>query len=312
MKVIIYISLFLFLTSFLSCRDSSFDVVSNHTEVYDDESNTVEILYSEESEADETPQYNAESGPTVTKISALGGLKVGSAQGLDDCNKYKYSNNRFIVDAIGKIITVQLNRPDMVRSIINASNFFADQVIIENLIQSDSTNIRFTIRAAVDTLQTKTVDVSILSGISLGSIGFPSIKFKLKCVGQLQDENEQKHLYGTSKWNELYWAKRLGKTVSAQTPIAITDSYIPQLADVLVWSDSHTGIIITEPTSVLRNRPRSEGGAQYRQNRFYLSEMNSRCKSEKTIKYIWHKSYDENTLKGANKARGAAKFYYRY
>jgi hypothetical protein len=76
-----------------------------------------------------------------------------------------------------------------------------------------------------------------------------------------------------------------------------------------LWADGHTGTIITVPSSIIR----TSAGQTYRQNRFWLSEMNSRCKGEKTVKFIWMKSFDlETTLRGANKTRGPAKFFYRY
>ena len=309
-RIIIY-ALF-FIVPFIGCDKSP---LSEDTQYFDDET-VIEITEpTDTTDEIETPQYLAESGPTVTRISSVECLRVGTSQGLDDCGRYKYPNY-YRINTSPRVVTVILNRPDTVRSIVDASNSFGDAVVISDLQQVGPTTLRFNISASKDTLQTKTVQIGIVSGIPLGKSNpqsvYPTMKFKMKCVGELTDELGFKHLYGTSKWMELYQARLNNRTITTPTPIRITENYIPQFGDVLLWSDGHTGTITTQPTSILRNRPRAQGGAQYRQNRFYLSEMNSRCKGEKTIKFVWHKSYDQTTLKSAQATRGYAQFYYRY
>lgn len=280
------------------------------SEIYNDEANTFETNEIDTDTLD-TPQYIGDSGPTVTKIVSITGPSVGTSQGLDDCGKFKYPKH-YIVSSEPAVFTVILSRPDTVRSVIDASNSFGDAVEVVNFDQVGPTNLRITLRASKDTLQTKTVQLGIISGISLGTIGFPSMKFKLKCVGSLKDQNGISHLYGTNKWMELYHARLNNRTLSTPTPTVINADYVPAFGDVLLWTDGHTGTIVTQPTSVIRKKPKALGGEEYRQNRFWVSEMNSRCKGEKTVKYIWMKSYDLNTLKSANKDRGRATFYYRY
>lgn len=313
----------LFLASFLGCEKSSFDGnfskkiegVSSE-EIYDDEANTFEINEPvDTSEEIDTPQYISDSGPTVTRISSIECQRVGTAQGLDDCNKYKYPNY-YNVNTSPKVVTVILSRPDTPRAIVAGVHGNNNDFIVDDFEQLGPKTLRFTLAASRDTIQTKTLYIGITSGIPLSRANpnsvYPTMTFKMKCVGELPDENGIKRLYGTNKWYELYWARFFNKTVTAKTPITITENYVPQLGDVLVWEDGHTGTITKFHSSILRNRPRSQGGAEYRQNRFYLSEMNSRCKGEKTVKFIWHKSYDQTTLKSAQASRGFARFYYRY
>lgn len=315
MKYCFFILLSLILFSVCSCeKDFTVAEISkkiegvSDEEYYDDEANTIETNDTIEEEND-LPIYNAETGPKVTKIISVQSSRVGSQQGQDDCNKYKYPDY-YIVSTTPRVVTVTLDRPDTVRAIIDGSNSFGDAINISDL-QTNGAIVRFTIAASKDTLQTKTFQFGLISGIPLGNIGYPAMKFKMKCVGELK-ANGLGSLYGTNRWMELYHARLNNRTVSTPSPVLITESYLPQFGDVLKWADGHTGTISTVPTSVLRNKPKSLGGGEYRQNRFYLSEMNSRCKGEKTIKFIWHKSFDPNTLKGANKSRGYATRYYRY
>lgn len=263
-------------------------------EFYDDERDTLGF----------DTDYKADAN--VTLITSVTGAKAIGTQGVElDCPKFKYYG-RYIATKEGNWFDVTLNRDDSIRNLLN----IGDGLIYDSLYQIDGKHLKLRIRAETDTLQTKTSRLTMYSKKAWSNGVFPAINYKMKFVGKIKE-----HLYGTNRWMEQYWRTYMHTTAVTTGPVPtdIDQTYEVHPGDILVWSDGHTGTVMPGPfvpTSYIVEATKTL--PRYRVNRFWISEMNSRCKGEKTIKMVWMKSYKiPQTLKGANKARGNPISYYR-
>ena len=269
------------------------DEIDSVFEFYDDERDTLGF--------DET-DYNANAN--VTTITSILGAKALGSDGIElDCPGYKYYG-RYIASNEGNWFDITLNRDDSIRNVAN----YGDGIIFDSLYQIDGKHLKCRIRAEKDTLQTKTSAITLFSKKPWANGTFPSIRRKMKFVGKIGE-----HLYGTNNWMTDYWRFFNGTQHSELSALQTIDpSYIAQIGDILVWADGHTGTIMPIHFIPSRIVAATKTVPAYRENRFWLSEMNSRCKGEKTVKAIRMKSYKiPQTLLSANKSHGTPTQYYR-
>ena len=288
------------------------DEIDSTYEFYDEERDTLTDDF-------DAPPYQSEI--TVTKITAINPVDSSKAigdKGIEfnlNCPSYKYYG-RYITSRQGKWYTATLSRPDSVKlptyQEVDSSGIYWD-----SLVQIDPTHVRVHAFAIQDTMQTKTSGLSLQSQYEYKYTGTDGIvrmvkyfiRYKMKFVGELDGQ-----LYGNNRWMERYWRHYM-KTENATFPTGselIDQTYIVQAGDIFTWFDGHTGTVMPYPTPQSYIVEATKKLPRYRVNRFWISEMNSRCKGEKTIKMIWMKSYKpSNTLRGANKLRGSPSHYHR-
>lgn len=271
------------------------DEIDSVFEFNDDERDTISL---------DNTDYNADAN--VTLITSVTGQKAIGQQGIETnlgCDKYKYYG-RYIVTKQGGWFDITLNRDDSIKNVAN----FGDGLIFDSLYQTEPRKLKVRIRTETDTLQTKTSSVLLFPKKPWSNGVYPSIRWKMKFVGKINE-----HLYGNNGWMEEYWRIR-DSTQNAllYAPIIIDNTYEVRRGDILVWGDGHTGTVMPNPTPISYIVEATKSLPRYRVNRFWLSEMNSRCKGEKTVKAVWMKSYKPSqTLISANKLRGSPTNYYR-
>jgi hypothetical protein len=175
-----------------------------------------------------------------------------------------------------------------------------DLITFDSLTKVSDKIWKVKMHSKIDTLQIKTASIVLKSSNIVYSGLSDNANRKMKMVGRLNN-----FLYGSNGWMVEYWKVRFGtQNRQFSQPIAITPEYIAKKGDILIWADSTRATICTDATTRVVNG--------IRENRFKMSAMNVRCKSEKTIKSMWTKSNAfRTTFKSAQESRGTPTHYQR-
>jgi hypothetical protein len=247
---------------------------------------------------DEDTSYNTEG--MWTRILSISGEKTPTYVDNPICSdKYKYEANRYVISSKGNWFTFNCDKDNNFISGIASST--AEQLIEVDSVKKVSDKVwNVKLKANIDTLQTKTASISLKSTNIVYDRITDNVTRKMKFVGSINGS-----LYGSNQWMVEYWRIRFGTQNRQLSPqIAITPEYEAKKGDILIWADG------TKETVCSDVKTRVVNGIK--ENRFKMSGMNVRCRSEKTIKSMWTKSNSFNqSFNSAQASRGTPVFYQR-
>ncbi len=245
--------------SFVGCKQDTLAPETNPSEVSTTETTPEEIIGTDAVGATTTPTISGMGGASMSPFTS-DGKWLGNAP---DCGRGSFYGYY--------VINTHDNADSNNYWDIRGNNFGTTR----GTAGSNSSGVSFDIISWSNTVirirpkSTYLLDVKTNLSITVTTSTNLRVSYAVNVIGMIANGRG----YGQCTWEVAYQRKIMGLSIpnpsAYSTSGSITASYIPQKGDVLHWGKSHTGIILSSPTSATAN-----GVTTYT---FILRERNSRC-----------------------------------